>query len=251
MNEPGLDRRSLTPCLDENGIEDENCGLESSKEIELSDISDIEDENWQMSDELREISKSNGNGTKPNDLTFKKINRSARERNYRDNIRKNPEIGVHSQQRSSHHQPYRQPFDNKRREIKRYSVRNVVASREFSISRSRSRSPRVDSVGSRHRSRSFTPKRDVYRRKSVSPVRNRANRYKVPARKYSPPSSKHSRSPSLGRYRSSYRRTPTPEEPVRVSRNRNKAEKIRKFTFSKFVDCSHEVTFFRIHRESV
>lgn len=225
MNEPGLDRRSLTPCLDENGMDDENCGLESSKEIELSDISDIEDENWQISDERREASKANGNGSKANDLTFKKINRSTRGRNYRDNIRRNPEIAAHSQQRSTH-QPYR-PFDNKRKEIKRYNVRNVVASREFSISRSRSRSPRVDSLGSRHRSRSFTPKRDVYRRKSISPARSRPNRYKTPPRKYSPPS-KHSRSPSLSRYRN-YRRTPTPEEPARRSRSRHKPNKIREF----------------------
>lgn len=205
-------------------MDDENCGLESSKEIELSDISDIEDENWQITDERRDAAKANGNGSKVNDLTFKKINRNTRGgRNYRDNIRRNTETAGHSHQRSTH-QLYR-PFDMKRKEIKRYNVRKVVASREFSISRSRSRSPRVDSIGSRHRSRSFTPKRDVYRRKSISPVRNR---YKVPPRKFSPPSSKHSRSPSLGRYRS-YRRTKTPEEPARRSRSRHKPGKIREF----------------------
>lgn len=228
MNEPGLDyrdNRSLTPCLDENGV-DEICDLESSKEIELSDISDIEDENWQISDERRDATKANGNGSKASDLTFKKINRSTRGRNYRDNIRRNPEVAGHSGQQRSPHKPYR-TFDNKRREIKRYNVRNIVASRDFSISRSRS-------ISSRRRSRSLSPKRDVYRRKSISPARNRANRYKTPPRKYSPISSKHSRSPSLGHYRT-YRRTPTPEKPTvaRRSRSRHKPDKIRESIFLK------------------
>lgn len=228
MNEPGLDRRSLTPCLDENGVDDENCGLESSREIELSDISD-EDENWQecnkVSDERRD-GKANGDGSKASDLTFKKVTRNTRGRNYRDNIRRKPESGNFQPRQT--HQPYR-AFENKRREMKRYSVRNVVASREFTISRSRSRSPRIESVASRHRSRSFSPKRDVYRRKSVSPVYyERSNRYKSPPRKYSPLSSKHSKSPSLERHRK-HKRSPTPEKPLRRSRSRHKSDKIRKY----------------------
>lgn len=228
MSELGLDRRSLTPCLDENGMDDENCDQESSKEIELSDISDIEDENWQecnkVSDERRDGTKANGNNSKSKDLTFKKITSNTRGRNYRDNVRRKPESG-NFQQRQTHQQPYRR-FDNKRREMERYSVRNVVASREFSISRSRSRSPRVDSIGSRHRSRSFSPKRD-YRRKSVSPAYYGASRYKSPVKKYSPPSTKHSRSPSLDRYRNYQhnKRSPTPEQPARRSRSRHKSDK--------------------------
>lgn len=230
MNEPGLDRRSLTPCLDENGVDDDNC-LESSKEIELSDISDIEDENWQecnkVTDERRDGSKANGNDAKSTDPLFKKITRNTRGRNYRDNIRRKPESG--SFQPRSTNQPYRS-FDNKRREMKRYSVRNVVANRDFSISRSRSRSPRVDSIGSRHRSRSFSPKRDTYRRKSISPAYPRLNRYKSPPRKYSPLSSKHSRSPSIDRYRNyPNKRSPTPEQPTRRSRSRHKSDKAREF----------------------
>lgn len=235
MDEPSLDRRSLTPCLDEN---DENCCLESSKEIELSDISDIEieeDENWLESnktnnDERRDGTKSNGNEPKgARESTFKKITRNTRGRNYRDNIRRKPETGnfQHHRQRT-HQQPYRR-FDTKRRDMERYSVRNVVASREFTISRSRSRSPRIDSIGSRgHRSRSFSPKkRDNYRKKSISPAYYGSNRYKSPPRKYSPVSSKHSRSPSLDRYHRHKRSSP--ELPPRRSRSRHKVDKTREF----------------------
>ena len=235
MNEPGIDRRSLTPCLDENGVDDDNCCLESSKEIELSDISDIEDENWQecnkVPDDRRDGSKANGSDSKANEFTFKKITRNTRGRNYRDNIRRKPESG--NFQPRQLHQPYR-TYDNKRRELKRYSVRNVVANRDFSISRSRSRSPRVERNASRHRSRSFSPKRDrdIYRKKSISPAYYGSNRYNSPPRKYSPVSSRHSRSQSLGRYRNyQYKRSPTPKEPLRRSRSRHKSDKIRKFLF--------------------
>lgn len=243
MNEPGLDRRSLTPCLDEN---DENCCLENSKEIELSDISDIEeDESWlecnkTNNEERRDGTKANGNEPKgARESTFKKITRNTRGRNYRDNIRRKPEatgnFQHHRPQRT--HQPYRR-FDTKRRDIERYSVRNVVASREFTISRSRSRSPRIDSIGSRgHRSRSVTPKqRDNYRKKSLSPAYYGSNRYKSPPRKYSPFSSKHSRSPSLDRY-NRYKRSPTPELPQRRSRSRHKADRIREFNQSSCLVC--------------
>lgn len=222
MNEA---RRSLTPCLDENGIDDENCELESSKEIALSDISDIEDENWQdcnkNQQQERDGSKANGNGSKSSDPLFKKITRNTRGRNYRDNVRRKPE-GSNFQPRPTH-QPRFREFDNKRREIKRYNVRNVVSSRDFSISKSRSRSPR-------HRSRSFSPKRDSFRRKSNSPAYFGSNRYKSSPRRFSPLPNKHSRSPSLDRYRNyQYKRTPTPQEPMRRSRSRHKAEKTRKF----------------------
>jgi hypothetical protein len=229
MSELGLDRRSLTPCLDENGMDDENIGQESSKEIELSDISDIEDENWQecnnkVTDERRDGAKANGNSSKSKDLTFKKITSNTRGRNYRDNVRRKPDSG-NFQSRQTHQQPYRR-FETKRREMERYSVRNIVASREFSISRSRSRSPRVDSIGSRHRSRSFSPKRDNYRRKSISPVYG-TSRYKSPPRKYTPPPSKHSRSPSVDRYRSYQysKKSASPPQPERRSRSRHKIDK--------------------------
>lgn len=232
MNEPGLDRRSLTPCLDENGIDDDNCGLEDSKEIELSDISDIEDENWQECNKTSDGAKANGNESRTKESTFKKITRNTRGRNYRDNIRRKPESGSF-QPRQTQHQPYRR-FDHKRRDMERYSVRNVVASREFTISRSRSRSPRAE-----NRSRSFTPKRDAYRRKSISPAYYAPNRYKSPARKYSPLSSKHSRSPSVNRYRNyQYKRSPSPDVPSRRSRSRHKIDEIRTSPSSK-----HRETF--------
>lgn len=225
MNEPGLNRRSLTPCLDENGGDDDNC----SKEIELSDISDIEDENWQecnkVTEDRRDGSKTNGPESKMNEFAFKKVTGNTRGRNYRD-IRRKPESGNFHQRPP--HQPYRN-FDSKRRDMKRYSVRNVVANRDFSISRSRSRSQRN---ASRHRSRSFSPKRDrdTYRKKSISPAYYGSNRYKSPPKKYSPLSSKHSRSPSLNRYRNyQYNRSPSPKEPLRQSRSRHKPDKIREF----------------------
>lgn len=223
MNEPGIDRRSLTPCLDEN---DENCA-DNSKEIELSDISDgnFDDGNWSENcnknnnEERRDGTKANGSEQK--ESSFKKINRSARGRNYRDNVRRKSETG--NFQHRQNHQPYRR-FDTKRRDIERYNVRDVVASREFTISRSRSRSPRIERSRA-HRSRSFSPKsRDKYRRRSVSPAYY--NRYKSPLRKYSPYSSKHSRSPSLGQYR--YKRSPSPELAPRRSRSRHKSDKNRK-----------------------
>ena len=220
MNEAGLDRRSLTPCLDEN---DENL---NSKEIELSDISDIEEDgNWsecnkKNNEVRRDGTKANGNESK--ESSFKKINRSARGRNYRDNIRRKSETGNFPQHRPQIHQPYRR-FDNKRRDIERYSVRNVVASREFSISRSRSRSPKAERSRV-HRSRSHSPKpRDNYRKKSISPAYYTSNRYKSSPRKYSP---KHSRTPSLDQYR--HKRSPSPEVPPRRSRSRHKADKNRK-----------------------
>lgn len=230
MNEPGLDRRSLTPCLDENGVDDDNCCLENSnsKEIELSDISDIEiedDESWQCSKGGGESGKANGNDSKSKESSFKKITRNTRGRNYRDNVRGRKQDVENFQHRQPTHQPYRRFSDNKRRDLERYNVRSVVASREFSISRSRSRSPR-----------SFTPKpRDTYRsrRKLVSPAYYRTNHYKSPPpRKYSPPSSRHSRSPSMDRYRSyQYRRSPTPEVTVRRSRSRHKTDKNRELNF--------------------
>jgi len=232
MNEP--DRRSLTPCLDENG-DDENC-LEDSKEIELSDISD-EDENHQWPDQCNNKAdddragwKANGNGSKAGESPFKKITRSTRERNYRDNLGRKPPSQHH------HHQPQSsfKRFDVKRKEIERYNVRNVITSREFTISRSNSRSlsprPRLDSAGSRYRSRSVSPKRDTttHRRRSTShhhhhhvPARYRSPRRYSPA----PASPKHS-SPSLERYRHNYRQSPTPKEAA-SQRSHHKASKIR------------------------
>lgn len=227
-SEAGLDRRSLTPCLDEN---DENCA-ENSKEIELSDISDIEEDgNWSECNKNNNEVRTKANGNESKESSFKKINRSTRGRNYRDNIRRKSETGTFPQHRQQIHQPYRR-FDNKRRDIERYSVRNVVASREFSISRSRSRSPKVERSRV-HRSKSFSPKpRDNYRKKSISPAyyTSKTNRYKSPPRKYSP---KHSRSPSLDQYRQ--KRSPSPELPPRRSRSRHKVDKNRKHIINIFL----------------
>ncbi|CRK99004.1 CLUMA_CG011960, isoform A [Clunio marinus] len=221
MNEPGLDRRSLTPCLDENGVDDENACMESSKEIELSDISDIEDWN-----KISDGAKANGNGSASKEATFKKITQSTRERNYRDNIRRKNDNSGQFYHRQTHQPSYRR-FDNKRREMERYNVRNVVASRDFSISKSRSRSPRIANIASRHRSKSFSPKRDIYRRRSITPTHYSSNRYKSPIRRQSSVS-KHSRSPSFERYQNyKYKRSPTPEPPMRKSRSRHKSDRIR------------------------
>lgn len=219
-SEIDTNRRSLTPCLDENGVDDETVN-DNSKEIELSDISDEEESSWNQcnkSDDEPVEGKPNGSNTK--EATFKKITRNARERNYRDNVRRK------SGSRNFQYQPPYRRFENKRKEIERYSVRNIIASREFTISRSQSRSfsprPRLDSAGSKHshRTRSFTPKRDIYRRRSVSPAYYGSSRYRSPVRKHRIPS-RHSRSSSsldMESYRSS-------EETPRRSRSRHKAEK--------------------------
>jgi hypothetical protein len=187
-------RRSRTPCLDENRVEDESCA-DNSKEIELSDISD-DDEQWpecnNKSDECTNGNpKSNANGDhrhhQPHQKgsAFKKITRSNRDRNYRDNVKKR-DFGENHNEFQQSRSNYKSKIDNSRRkEIERYNVRKVVASRDFSISRSRSRSatPRRSKIP-RHREY-FSPKRDAHhqRRRSISPVAEATNRQKT---RYSP-----------------------------------------------------------------
>ena len=255
MSEPEPER-SLTPCLDENqenGNDEQN--IENAKSFnassEIDQLEDIisDDEQWpenecNKSDEERNSKTNGGNkslksGTTKNS-SFKKITKNTRERNYRDNIKKKPFQNNQQQRSSQFHrsnydgQSYRRGFDTKRKEIERYSVRNVIANREFSISKSRSRTPSPPlptrrGRKSNSRKRSFSP---PARRRSNSPFYS-SSRYRsspISNRKHSPP---HSRSPSLDRYHNKYRRQSRSLSPGRKdiikrasrSRSRHKNEK--------------------------
>jgi hypothetical protein len=221
-------RRSLTPCLDENRVE-EDPGGDNSKEIELSDISD-EDDGFQWPDV------SNGkaaNGKSKNDqLAFKKITRSNRDRNYRDKVNRRDEDGGSGGGRKGAYSEntarggrYRKPVEIKRKqEIPRYDVRKVIANRDFSISRSRSRS--FSPTVSRHRRSSYSPPQ---RREAASPTRpyhgstTKSHRYT---------DTRHSPSLSPDRYRNYQQyKSLTPPETLTVtrrSRSKNKHSKLSK-----------------------
>jgi hypothetical protein len=224
-----MDRcRSLTPCLDENRVDEDNCA-DNSKEIELSDISD-EDENdnqWKECNKTEDHLRANGND-RSKESTFKKITKSTRERNYRDNIKRRLDGNDFYSNRLN----YRNKFDNSRRkEIERYNVRKVIANRDFSMSRSRSRSysprGRAENLPQRHHQPAFSPaKREVYKR-SASP-----NPFEL-TRHTRRPSPRHSVSPLSDRYRNYHRnRSVTPEEiKSRRSRSRHKHSKLSGFLF--------------------
>lgn len=228
MSESEKLNRSLTPCLDENRVDDENCG-DTSKEIELSDISD-EDEEWSECNNKSDDIRTNGNGDQSaKDSAFKKITRNNRERNYRDNVRRRNDSKDYYSNRVSN---INRRFDNSRRkEIERYNVRKVIANREFSISRSRSRSfsppSRVDIPSSRQpKHSSFSPKRDIYKQ-SLSPMSRQ--------KRYSPISPRHSSSPDQYRTFPYNRRSLTPEEVTRRSRSKHRHTKTRKFTLLPYI----------------
>lgn len=178
------DRKSLTPCLDENNAVEQN----QKSMSDLSSISDEDEKNW---DVLK--SEPNKNGKDSSDL-FKKITKKARERNYRDKAtEKFVKSGDANGDGSKRYQ--------KRSEIQRYDVRNVIRDgREFSFSKSRSRSRSPAKRVSNH-------PRKVLR----SPLRSRHN---SDSRRYS---RRHSRSPS-------------PEH--RKYNDRNSTEKSRKSRYS-------------------
>ncbi|KAL7034430.1 hypothetical protein ACKWTF_007965 [Chironomus riparius] len=216
MSESEKRNRSLTPCLDENRVDDENCA-DNSKEIELSDISD-EDEEWSECNNRSDNIRTNGNnGDQLKESAFKKITRNNRERNYRDNVRRKTDGHDYYSNRSNMRR-----FDNSRRkEIERYNVRKVIANREFSISRSRSRSfslSRVEIPSRQPKHSSFSPKRDIYKQ-SLSPVSRQ--------KRYSPISPRHSSSPDQYRAFPYNRRSLTPQEVARRSRSKHRHTKTR------------------------
>lgn len=226
MSESEKLNRSLTPCLDENRVEEENCA-DNSKEIELSDISDEDEEFWSECNNKTEEVRTNGNGSEQisKESAFKKITRNNRDRNYRDNIRRRNDGNDYYSNRQNMRR-----FDNSRRkEIERYNVRKVIANREFSMSRSRSRSisplPRME-IPLRHPQRSsFSPKRDIYARQSISPSAR--------PRRYSPISPRHSSSPSEQFRGYPYnRRSLTPEEVSRRSRSKHRHTKNSKLNLN-------------------
>lgn len=216
MTELDQHQRSLTPCLDEN--RDEGNGGENMKEIELSDISDDEGFQWPDQEAAR-----NGNGKKSGEkFVFKKITRSNRDRNYRYK-RDEKVLNEHSSRKMK--------SDNfRRKEIQRYDVRKVVATKEFSISRSRSRSVSTKPTTSRYQD-SFSPRRDVYKR-SQSPISHRP--FHIKTQRYSPISSKHSPSLTTDRYRNyqQYRSPSLERISSRRSRSKHKHNKLSMINFS-------------------
>lgn len=203
-----MERSSLTPCLDENRI-DEGAGGDNSKEIELSDISD--DEEWPQSQEVQKSRNTNGNGKSVNQYGFKKITRSNRDRNYRDK-RDEKEFN----EKSSRNR--KTDINRRKKEIQRYDVRKVIASKDFSISRSKSRSVSPKPATSRYR-KSFSP-----RKRSKSPI-SRPNPSKT--HRYSPNSPRH-HSPTPDFYRNyQQQRSPLPEEMfINERKSRHKHSKL-------------------------
>lgn len=229
-------RRSLTPCLDENRVDDDPGG-DNSKEIELSDISD-EDDGFQWPEDVSNGKAANGNGKAKNDqLAFKKITRSNRDRNYRDKLSKRDDEGsrkkgAYTENNSNRGGRYRKPVENKRKqEIPRYDVRKVIANRDFSISRSRSRSFSPQPVVSRHRRGSYSP---LQRREAISPNRpfhtTKSHRYS---------DTRHSPSLSPDRYRNyqQYKSLTPPDTftVIRRSRSKNKHNKLNSKFYSKLI----------------
>lgn len=212
-----IDQRSLTPCLDEN--RDEGNGGENSKEIELSDISDDEEE-WP--DQEARNGNGNGNGKSGEKFGFKKITRSNRDRNYRY---KQDEHNKVLNEHSSSSSRKRKSENYRRKEILRYDVRKVVATRDFSMSRSRSRSISPKPTTSRYQDTSFSPRQRV--RRSQSPI---LRPFHIKTHRYSPVvPSRHSPSPTTDRYHRTYQqyRSPTPEKmSTRRSRSKHKHNKL-------------------------
>lgn len=261
MSEP---ERSFTPCLDENhpisdtnGLadnispepQDEAQPLQKEEQPEqsspsksitcaipiegVSDISDEEDEQLRKEPPKKDSKSSN----------FKKITKNTRERNYRDKITKKPfQHSARSpinRRKSPARAPFRR-FDNKKRELPRYSVRHVISDKRHrstsrSRSRSRSRTPKRRRSGSRSVSPNFRQKysntggRRAARSKSPgysryrTPTRSTTNNRK---RSVSP---SHSRSFSISPPRLRHKSvTPEAEYPLsRRSRSRSK-QKVRK-----------------------
>jgi hypothetical protein len=239
-----MNRRSLTPCLDENRVDDENCA-DDSKEIELSDISDDEDnEEWSECNTKNENLRANGKSNQTNrEFAFKKMTKNnRRDRNYRDNLSKrNNSATAAPDEYHSSRMSYKKYDNSRRKEIERYDVRKVVASiREFTMSRSRSRSfsPRTkqdNAPEQRHQRASFSPsntQRESFKR-SITPVASHPSRRK----RYSPALSPrphhqhkhrhHSLSPSPQRHfrKFPFKRSITPEKVPRRSRSRHRHTK--------------------------
>jgi hypothetical protein len=187
----------------------------------VSDISDEEDENLRSAEIVDEKEEEKCNKGKSSDIgqnskshkqsNFKKITPNTRERNYRDRMKKKPYPPA---QRPPHMEmrPYRGKIDDrppynrydKRREIVRYNVRNIVAGRknlprDYSRSRSRSRSyspKRIRRSNTRSPSpnypRNMQRARSPYQRASPRPIRKVTPSYShSPSLSLSPPPPSH------------------------------------------------------------
>lgn len=193
-----------TPCLDENRIDDDNGG-DNSKEIELSDISDEEDNQW-PEDDVR--ANGNGNGDQ---FGFKRLTRGNRDRNYRENTNRRSDRRDLSSRLGA-----KRADNSRRKEIERYNVRKVIASRDFSISRSRSRSYSPH----RHHRGSYSPRR---RSNSLKTSRNKSHYYSpVVSPKHSPSPERNYSRTYQQQQQQQYKKSP---ERTRRSRSRHKHSK--------------------------
>lgn len=200
-------------------------------------ISD-EDENTFKEDEAQaaSASKPSSSGTKKKDLTFKKVNKKGKERNYRDKETKKKDRNDNDKENHDRRsrERNRQRQRPKRKEMPRYDVRTVIEKRprvmKDPFGRDVTPRPRTK-TRSRSRSRSRTPERRreisislspepprrFNRRRSLSPRFRARNRSPLPFRRNA------SRSPSRGpRMRSISRprsRSPVVARPRVLSRS--------------------------------
>ncbi|XP_058840090.1 PHD and RING finger domain-containing protein 1 [Topomyia yanbarensis] len=218
----GEEDRSYTPCLDEKYQEArrEQDRRSSSPTLPLSltdgidgidgmdtELISEEEENTFPEDEARpsSASKPTSSGAKKKDLTFKKVNKKGKERNYRDKDGKKKDRSDDKENESRRSRERNRDRRPKRKEMPRYDVRTLIEKRPKvpkdpfgrdvtpkprSKTRSRSRSPerrREVSI-----SLSPEPPRRYTRRRSFSP--------RFRARNRTPPHFRRnvSRSPSRG-----------------------------------------------------
>ncbi|XP_021706346.1 PHD and RING finger domain-containing protein 1 [Aedes aegypti] len=274
----GEEDRSYTPCLDEKyqeaRREQDKSGTTptlpppSQKEgidgMDTEMISD-EDENTFKEDEARptSASKPSSSGARKKDLTFKKVNKKGKERNYRDKETKkrdrNDNDKENHDRRSRERNRQRRP---KRKELERYDVRTVIEKRPRVMkdpfgrdvtprprSKTRSRSRTRSRTPERRRELSISlspePPRRFNRRRSPSPrFRGGRNRSPLPFRRnvsrsvsrgprMRSVSRQRSRSPVVARPRlitRSISRTPSPPPRARLPRSVSRTPKSRSRT---------------------
>lgn len=213
-------RRSLTPCLDEREQQPEGEQKETTnadeKDLEL--ISDDEEVAEQQSGTLNKTGESADTSARDAD-EFKRLKRTPKGRNYRDKDRRSPSPKRARPEKRSRGESPRDSSrnnrgSNRRKDIVRYDVRNVIADRkqrpdkygrdttkQAKRSRSKSRSSSLSSLspdennhgrrsgsprnahrrrGSRSRSRSLRRTRRASRSPVVGPRRGRSPRQRSP-----------------------------------------------------------------------
>lgn len=250
-------RRSLTPCLDEkhpdvdvdmnrSSLVDTMQDGRKTEDLELISDDDMAEQNSSNSaNRGRAVDKAAKRDQRPaTDVDeFKRLSKTTKERNYRDKDRRSP-----SQKRArlpekkrEVHSPLSRSRTNRRKDLVRYDVRNVIEGRKQrpdkygrdttqKRSRSKSRSSSLSSLSpdEARRSRSLSRRRRLRSRSSLRHHR-RGRESKSPARHGRSPRARVSRSPATRKRRSlsrftispSVSRSPTPalrQPPVTVGR---------------------------------